>query len=153
MDSIDRQIANLLQENGRISNAEIAEQVGLSVSSASERVRRLVSDGVIMAWRGVVDPAPAGAKLCCFVLIDMDYYGETAACDALARRQEVQELHHISGGHSYLMKLRVADTDALQSFLQEHVKPLPAVKRTESFFSLNVVKETSALKIATPDDE
>lgn len=147
MNKIDRKIYGIIQENGRISNSDIAAQTGISVSTASERIRRLVASGVIRGFRGILDPAAAGANLCCFVLIDMEYFGEAAACEALVKRPEVMELHHISGAHSYLMKVRVADTDALQAFLQEEVKPLPAIKRTETVISLDALKETSAMKI------
>lgn len=151
MDEIDRQIAEIIQQDGRISNADIAARIGVSVSTASERVRKLVASGAIRSFQGILDPAIAGARLCCFILIDMEYFGEAAACEALVKRPEVMELHHISGAHSYLMKVRVADTDALQAFLQAEVKPLPAIKRTETVISLDALKETGAMKISGPD--
>ena len=134
-----------------MSNADMAARIGVSVSTASERVRKLVANGVIRSFHGTLDPAAAGAKLCCFVLIDMEYYGEAAACEALVKRPEVMELHHISGAHSYLMKVRVADTDALQQFLQTEVKPLPAIKRTETVISLDALKESSVMKVTGAD--
>ncbi len=150
MDAIDRKIATLLQADGRASNAEIAEHVGVSVSTAHERVRKMATSGEIKAWRAVLDPAAVGAGLCVFVLVDMQYEGEEDACAALVACPEVQELHHISGPHSYLMKLRLRDTPALQAFLQEVVKPLPAVMRTETLLSLSTLKETSAVKLTEP---
>lgn len=151
MDNIDRKICNIVQKDGKASSAEIASAVGLSVSSANERVRRLVSTGVITAWRGVLDPIHAGAKLCGFVLMDMAYDGEAEAVAALKLRPEIMELHHISGPHAYLAKVRVSDTGAMQRFLQQVVKPLAAVQRTETFFSLDIVKETSEILISAPD--
>ena len=148
MDSLDRKICEIVQTDGRSSSAEIAAAVGVSVSTANERVRKLAASGVVTAWRGVLDPLKVGAGLCGFALVDMAYDGEEEAKAALMRRPEVQELHHISGAHSYLMKVRVADTAAMQRFLQEVVKPLKAVQRTETIFVLETVKETTEVLIA-----
>lgn len=148
MDSIDQKICEILQRDGRASSASLAEAVGLSVSSANERVRRLESSGVIQEWRAALDPNRVGAGLCAFLLIDMAYEGEAAAAEALAVRPEIMELHHISGAHSYLAKVRVADMAAMQRLLTDVVKPLAAVTRTETFFALESVKETSAMLVA-----
>ncbi|WP_372885196.1 Lrp/AsnC family transcriptional regulator [Shimia sp.] len=150
MDEIDRKICEILQGAGRASSAEIATKVGVSVSTAHERVRRMVAEGGILGWAARLDPERAGAGLCCFVLVDMAYDGEAEACAALAAHDEVMELHHISGAHSYMMKLRLRDTRALQDFLTEHVKPLAAVLRTESMISLEALKESAALRIRAP---
>ena len=147
MDIVDRKICAILQENGRASSSELAEAVGLSVSSANERVRRLVSQGVIAGWLARLDADGVGAGLCALVLIDMDYSGEADACAALVARPEVMELHHVSGAHSYLMKIRVKDSRALQTFLQDVLKPLPAVRRTETMLSLDALKETITVPI------
>lgn len=148
MDTIDKKICELVQRDGKASSAVLAEAVGLSVSAANERLRRLDAAGVIRAWRGVLDPARVGAGLCAFVLVDMSFAGEAEAAAALTARAEVQELHHISGAHSYMMKVRVADMPAMQRFLAEVVKPLAAVTRTETIFALATVKETSEVAVA-----
>jgi len=147
MDDIDRKICKIIQQDGRKSSAEIAQAVGVSVSTANERVRRLTSSGVVRAWRGVLDPVHAGAGLCGFILLDVAYEGEVEAIDVLTQCREIQELHHISGGHSYLAKIRVADTASLQIFLQNVVKPLATVQRTETIIVLDTVKETTEMVI------
>lgn len=108
----------------------------------------MASSGEIRGWHAHLDPGAAGAELCCFVLVDMSYEGEAEACAALMAHDEVMELHHISGAHSYMMKLRTRDTAALQAFLAAHVKPLPAVVRTETLISLEALKESSVMPIA-----
>lgn len=148
MDDIDRKIAAILQADGRASAASLAAAIGTSVSTANERVRRMAANGTISAFQAVISPEAAGATLCSFVLIDMSYEGEDLAKYALQSRPEVQELHHISGGHSYIAKIRVADTAAMQVFLQEVIKPLKAVLRTESMIVLETAKETTALEIS-----
>lgn len=153
MDEIDRKIAEALQADGRASSTDIAALVGVSVSTANERVRRLVSNGTIKEWRGVLNPEKVGAALCVFVFLDLAYDGETEACQALRNCPEVLELHHISGQHSYLMKVRVRDTGALQGFLKSHVKPLRAVQRTETILSLDALKETTTVKMSPDPSE
>jgi Lrp/AsnC family transcriptional regulator, leucine-responsive regulatory protein len=148
MDNIDRKICELIQRDGRQSSAEIAAAVGVSVSTANDRVRRLTSSGVVTAWRGVLDPVHVGMGLCGFILIDMAFEGEEAAKALLSKQPEIQELHHVSGAHSYLAKIRVADTAAMQAFLQNVVKPIAAVQRTETIFVLETVKETTEMVIA-----
>ena len=147
LDDIDRKICALLQENARASSTEVAQAVSLSVSAANERIRRLAANGAIRGWHAALAPDLFGAGLCAFVLIDMDFEGEAETVAALTARDEVQELHHISGPHSYLMKLRLTDTKALQAFLSDVVKPLPAVSRTESIITLDTAKETPAIAL------
>lgn len=147
MDDIDRKIIEALQEDARRSHAEIGALAGLSASSAHERVKRLTASGALRAIRAIPDPAACGIGLCAFVLVDVAYAGEAAACAALVARPEVQELHHVTGARSYLLKVRVADAAALQRFLAEAVKPLDGVARTETLIALETLKETTALPL------
>lgn len=147
MDDTDREICALLQDDAKRPTAAIAEAVGLPLSTAADRLKRLQATGAIRGWQAVLDPATLGAGLCAFVLIDMAYDGEAEATAALAAHPEVQELHHISGPHSYLMKLRLADMAALQAFLADAVKPLAAVTRTETILTLDSVKETARIPV------
>jgi len=151
MDEIDRQIAAFLQIDGRMSNAQLAEKTGLSVSAVSERVRRLSSSGVIHSWRALLNPVPIGLGFCAFVLLDVAYDGEEETGQAIAALPEVQEMHHISGAHSYLLKIRVRDSAAMQALLHTKIKPLAGVQRTESIVVLETVKETTEL-LVTPSE-
>ncbi|MEM8496599.1 MAG: Lrp/AsnC family transcriptional regulator [Pseudomonadota bacterium] len=147
MDKINRKIAGIIQSDGKASSTAIAERVGISVSSANERVRKLQTSGALDHWRGVLDPASFGIDLLVFVLVDMTYEGEMEALSALGTRPEIQEIHHISGPHSYLMKVRVRNAVALQDFLQSCVKPLPAVVKTETLLVLDTSKETTEIDL------
>ena len=150
MDDIDREICRLVQDDGKRPTASIADAVGLPLSTTADRLKRLQAGGAIRGWHAVLDPVTLEASLCAFVLVDMGFDGEAEATAALAARPEVQELHHISGPHSYLMKLRLADMAALQAFLASVVKPLAAVTRTETILALHTVKETTAIAVPGP---
>ncbi len=151
MDGIDRKICIAMQANAKLTAAELADTVGLPVSTANDRLRRLVASGVISGWHARLAPKAAGADLCAFLLIDMSHEGETAACDVLHASPEIMELHHISGAHSYLAKVRVQDMPTLQQFLTQTVKPLAAVQRTETILALDTLKETSEMMISSQD--
>lgn len=152
MDSIDRKICAIVQSDAKTPIARIAESVGLPLSTIADRLKRLQASGVIDGHHARLSPEAVGVPLCAFVLIDMGYPGEAEAVAAISARDEVLELHHISGAHSYLAKLRLANMAAAQRFLAEVVKPLGAVIRTETIFALDTVKETAALPLLEGED-
>ncbi|MAH06361.1 MAG: Lrp/AsnC family transcriptional regulator [Alphaproteobacteria bacterium] len=149
MDDIDRKICEIMQHDGRTSSAAIAEALSIPTSTANDRLRKLSANGTIRGWHAALDPEHAGASLACFVLIDMDYTGESEAVGILCTRPEVMELHHISGAHSYLMKLRIEGMQALETFLTDIVKPISAIRRTETIFAMKTYKETSEILITS----
>ncbi|VAV90270.1 hypothetical protein MNBD_ALPHA06-1913 [hydrothermal vent metagenome] len=147
MDKVDRKILALIQKDSRLSCGQIANSVGVSVSTANERIRKLDASKRIRAWRAVIDPDLAGLHLCAFVLLDMAYENEAENCASLVALPEVQELHHISGARSYLMKIRVSGTAALQALLRDKIKPLAGAMATESMLVLQTEKETSEMML------
>ena len=149
MDAIDRRIAELIQSDSQRSNAEIAALVGVSVSTANERLRKLAAAGAIRAWRGVLEPERFGAGLCAFVFVDVQFQAEESLLRTLSNCRQVQELHHVTGSHSYLLKIRVADTAALQAFLHDRVKRQQGVTGTETIVVLDTAKETTEIALGT----
>ena len=151
MDATDQKIIRLLQVDNRLSNAEIGQAVGLSVSAANERVRRLNSSGVIRGNHAVLDPDRVELPLCAFVFIDLAPHPDEASFRAdIAARPEVQEIHQVAGAHCYLIKIRAGGTRALQRFLTEHVSRQSDVLRTETVIVLETIKETSELGLPEP---
>jgi Lrp/AsnC family transcriptional regulator, leucine-responsive regulatory protein len=151
MDAIDIEILRLIQADNRRSAAELGQEVGLSVSATNDRVRRLNSSGIICGNRAVLDPRPAGLGLCAFMFVDLEPRAdEHGFAEALRRLPEVQEAHHVTGPHSWLLKVRVRDASALQHLLANHLKPLPGVLRTETIIALDTAKETTELALPTP---
>ncbi|MBY0337807.1 MAG: Lrp/AsnC family transcriptional regulator [Acetobacteraceae bacterium] len=153
-DPTDLAILRLLQSDNRRSAAEVGQAVGLSVSAAGERIRRLNAAGVIAANRAVVSPRLAGLRLAAFMFVDLaPGADEDAFVRALDAMPEVQEAHHVTGAHSWLLKIRCADTDALQALMTGRLKNRPDVLRTETLIVLATGKETTELALAErPDD-
>lgn len=148
IDEIDRAILRLLQENARMSNAEIARRVEMVPSAVFERIRKLEVRGVIQGYEPRLAPKELGLGLVAFIFVRADEKVggmETGAC--LAQIPEVQEVHHVAGEDCYLVKVRVADTDALGRLLRESFGALNQVRSTRTTIVLSTLKETAQLPL------
>lgn len=152
IDDIDMQIANILQHDARTSNAEIARQLGMAPSAIFERIRKLEARGVIQGYHAALDPRALDLGLLAFVFVRADERpGVGAAGHELARLPEVQEVHHIAGEDCYLVKVRVADTEALGHLLRERFGRIECVRSTRTTIVLSTLKETASLPVLSPE--
>ena len=147
IDGIDEQILTILQNDARISNAEIARQVGLAASAVLERIRKLEDRGVIRGYRTEIDPHAVEFGLTVFVTVKTTECG-TDAEEALAAIPEVLEVHDVAGEDCFMLKIRTKDTDALGRLLREKIKTIPSVSGTRTTVVLETYKETNALPLA-----
>lgn len=147
IDEIDRQILNILQQNARTPNAEIARQVGMAPSAVLERIRKLESRGVIQGYEARIDPEALGLNLLAFVFVRADDRSGTSAGEELARIPEVQEVHHIAGEDCYLAKVRVRDAKTLGRLLRERFAGSGTVTSTRTTVVLESLRETSLLPL------
>jgi len=150
LDAVDRRILRVLQEDGRISNAELARRCNLSPAACFERVRRLRDRRVIIGYAALIDPAKVGRGLMIFVevLLDRTTGDQFEAFAEMVRRQpEVLECHMVAGGFDYLIKARVGDMDAYRAFLGEVLTRMPGVRETRTYAVLEEVKSTTALPL------
>jgi Lrp/AsnC family leucine-responsive transcriptional regulator len=143
----DKQILNIIQNDARISNAEIARQVGLAPSAVLERMRKLEERGVIRGYSADLDWAQVDFGLTAFVAV------RTHECCSetdkfLAQIPEVLEVHDVAGEDSYLLKVRVKNTEHLSRLLRERLKNVPNVAGTKTTVVLQTIKETTVLPIA-----
>ena len=151
IDNIDREILNILQQNARTSNAEIARQVGMAPSAILERIRKLEARGVIMGYEARLDPEALGLHLLAFVsVLSNDRAGDTRTGDMLAQLPEVQEIHHIAGEDCFLVKVRVRDARTLGRLLRERFGADAGVRSTRSTIVLESVRESSQLPLPAP---
>lgn len=154
MDALDVEILTNLQQDGRISNAEIGRRVGLAPSAVLERIRRLERDGVVVGYHARLAPAALGRGTLAFVFVQ----AESRPFDASVARQlaalpEVLEVHEIAGEDCLLVKLRCASNDELGRILQERIGALPAVRRTRTTIALATVKESAEIWPLAPARE
>ena len=151
LDSIDRTLLKLLQQDGRKPYAELGKAVGLAVSSVNDRVRKLAERGVITGVHAHAAPEALGLDLLAFVFVGWSDPGvEPHFFAKIEQEPAVLECHHVTGAWNYLLKVRVKDTRALESFLTSVIKAVEGIQRTETLIVLSSVKETSALAIDTP---
>ncbi len=153
INNIDRKILNIIQKDARITNAEIARQVGLAPSAVLERVKKLEERGVIRGYATEINAAAVGFGLTAFVAV------RTHECCSetdkfLAEIPEVLEVHDVAGEDSYLLKVRVKNTEHLSRLLRERLKNVPNVADTKTTIVLQTIKETTALPIEqTPEED
>ena len=146
INEIDIKILNIVQQDARISNAEIARQVGLAPSAVLERVRKLEERGVIRGYAAEIDAAQVGFGLTAFVFV------RTNECCSetdkfLSEIPEVLEVHDVAGDDSYLLKVRAKNTEELARLLRERLKNVPNVASTKTTVVLQTIKETTALPL------
>ncbi len=150
LDDTDRRLLRALQNDGRISNAELAQLCNLSPSASSDRVRRLREQGFIQRFSAVLDPNMVDRALLIFVEVMLDrttteIFGEFAA--AARRAPDVLECHMVAGGFDYLIKARVKDMAAYRAFLGDVLVQMPGVRETRTYAVLEEIKTTTNLPI------
>lgn len=156
LDKIDRKILALLQENGRLSNLEIAEQVNLSPSPCLRRIRRLEDAGVIRGYVALLDSAKIGLGLLAYVNVRLEKRGSTESRAkppaeqfraAVAAWPEVVGCYAMTGDMDYLLRVHVQDMEHFSRFVQEQLLHHPAVVDVKTSFVLERFKETTALPL------
>lgn len=148
MDEHDRQLLKLVQTNSKLSYAELGEGVGLSISAVNERLKKLQAQGMIRDYVARLNPAGLGLDLLAFVAVVLaEPRHEPGFLERIAAVPEIQECHHVTGDFSYLLKVRVKNTSALEKLLKEQLKTIPGLVRTYTSIVLSTAKETTALPI------
>jgi len=150
LDRIDRKILALLQTNARVTNIELADQVGLSPSPCLRRVRELEERGVVRRYVTLVDATKVGLPVSVFVNVTLDRQIETALEkfeDAILKRPEVMECYLMTGDFDYLLRVVTADLSAYERFLVENLTRVPGVSSIRSSFALKQVKYSTALPL------
>jgi Lrp/AsnC family leucine-responsive transcriptional regulator len=150
LDSIDRKILATLQRDGRMSLADLAQQVGLSPSPCLRRVRMLEDAGVISRYVAMVDQQAVGLPVSVFVSIKLESQREEALTKfgkSIERWPEVLECYLMTGPRDYLLRVVVADLAAYERFLKQKLTRLSGIASIESSFALEQVKYTNSLPI------
>ncbi len=146
-DEIDLQILNILQDKARIPNAEVARQVGMAPSAVLERIRKLEERGIIEGYEVRLNPRAFGQSLAAFVLVRADRSGNGSLAGDLAAITGVQEVHQIAGEDGYLVKIRVADTEALGRILRDEFMAVRGVESTRTQVVLATTRETRRIDL------
>jgi len=149
LDRFDREILNVLSEDGRISIADLARRIGLSKSPTQIRLRRLECQGVITGYRALVDPIRLGLDHVAFVEVKLDNTREAALAKfnaAVTRIPEIEQVHMTASHFDYLLKVRTRSMSAYRQVLGEKISSLPHVASTSTYVAMQAVKEDGALE-------
>lgn len=150
LDAIDRRMLEALQADGRLSNVELADRVGLSPSPCLRRLKRLEKDGVIAGYRASLDRERIGLGLTVFMEMKVDGHRDanaTAIQEALRKMPEVVACHLVSGEADFLVEVAVPDLKHYEELLLGRVLKLPMVKDIRSNFAIRTVKPPSPLPL------
>jgi len=148
LDKVDLNILRLMQENARISNADMARELGMAPSGVLERVKKLEQKGVIQQYTTRINPAALQQKMLAFIFLKAsDGPGCTDTAEALSKIPEVQEVHHIAGDDCYLVKVRTYDSSTLVQLMRNNFSQIPNLLSTRTTIVLETVKEQQQLVI------
>jgi Lrp/AsnC family transcriptional regulator, leucine-responsive regulatory protein len=150
LDHIDNKILDILQKNGRITNAELAKRIGMSPPPMLERVRKLEKKGIIRKYVALIDPDAVGKGTIAFVAVSLDRHliksiGQFTR--SIERLPEVMECYHITGEDDYLLKVAVRDIHEYEDFILKKLTKFPALSKIKTSFVLSTIKHETKLPV------
>jgi Lrp/AsnC family leucine-responsive transcriptional regulator len=147
VDALDIKILNILQSKGRTKRNQIAEEVGLSIPSVSERLKKLEENGIIEGYFARLSKKAFGYDIMAYILVMMEsskhYKTLLSKVDHIP---EILECHSVLGEGSHLLKAVTRNTESLEKLLGE-IQSWPGVTATKTTFVLSTIKETAVLDI------
>ncbi len=150
LDHIDHKILRHLQENARITNAELADRVGLSPTPCLRRLRRLESDGVIKGYHTEIDREALGVNVTVIILVKLEREDDKTLREfekAIKDRAEVMECYLVTGKFDYFIRVVVPSLAAYETFLSETMLRMPNIATVESSFTLREVERKVVMPI------
>ncbi len=154
IDEVNRQILNILQENGTITNAELASKVGMAPPTVLERVKKLERQGIIKKYVAIVDESRIGRGVIVFVAIsvaDHTSHGIKNFNKEIQKLPEVLECYHIAGEKDYLIKVIAKDIPDYETFALEKLAAIPNIGRISTMFVLSTVKRETKIHVDDTD--
>lgn len=152
MDRTDFKILHHLQNNGRISNAELADLVGLSPSPCLRRVKALEQAGIIKRYAAIVDAKAVGLPISIFVNVSLQRQERSSLEkfeEQIAKYAEIMECYLMTGSFDYVLRIVVPDLDSYERFLAEKLTRTPGVANIQSSFTLKQVVYKTELPLQT----
>ena len=143
MDAIDRNILRLLSVDGKMTQGQLAERVGLSLSACQRRIKALQESNAITGYRAIIDPELLDERLVVFVGINLESHRRASCQDfqnSIIRLHQVKEVHHIAGTFDYILKVAVRDMDAYEHFHADDLASVQGILRITSFIAMSTFK-------------
>ncbi len=156
LDAIDIQILDILQQEGRITNADLASRVGLTPAPMLARVHKLEERGFIRRYVALLDPVGVGLSVTAFMSVILHQHGQEtsrAFLEALEEIPEVVECHHIAGNEDYLLKVVASSPLDYERLVLEKITAIPYVQRVKTTFVLSTPKSVTQIPIRVPEKQ
>lgn len=150
MDPVDRHILERLQQDSRVTQAELAREVGLAQPTVAERIRKLEERGAIRGYTAKVDAVMLGKEITAFIGVSIEhpsFFDEFSI--AVQALDDVLECHRVAGEDSYLLKVKSASPTSLDELLVDVLRRLPGVTRTHTTIVLRSIKEETLVRVAS----
>ena len=152
LDGTDRKILELLQTNSNITNAQLAQEIGLSPAPTLERVKKLENSEVIKSYHAVIDPAAVGMGVSTFVTVSLKGHNKDNIerfIRAIKEIDEVIECHHVTGQADFILRIVAPDIPAYQKLMLEKVSNIEVVDNMQSTVILSTFKDSKVIPIPT----
>ena len=156
LDSVDLRILRELQQNSKITNAELAQRVHLSPSPCLTRVKRMESCGLIQNYVALLNSLQLGLHLNVFIFISLKAQSREFLQnfeDRICTHDEVMECYLMTGDANYLIRVAMPDVGALEQFIVDHHSPMPEIEKIRSSFVLKQVRYKTALSLTAINNE
>ena len=153
LDGTDRKILELLQTNSNITNAQLAQEIGLSPAPTLEREKKLENSEVIKSYHAVIDPAAVGMGVTTFVTVSLKGHNKDNIdrfIKAIKDIEEVIECHHVTGQADFILKIVAPDIPAYQNLMLEEVSNIEVVDNLQSTIILSTFKDSKVIPIPVP---
>jgi DNA-binding Lrp family transcriptional regulator len=150
LDATDKKILEILQANSNITNAQLAQEIGLSPAPTLERVKKLENSGVIRSYHAVVDPASIGVGVSTFVMVSLKGHNKENIdkfIKAISSIEEVVECHHVTGQADFFLKIVCTDIPAYQVLMLEKVSNIEVVANMQSMVILSTFKDSKVVPV------
>lgn len=150
LDAIDRKILDILQANAKITNANLAQQIGLSPAPTLERVKKLEQSGIIKSYHARLSLEHVNLGVSTFVMVTLKGHNKeniTKFIDSINEIDEIMECHHITGSGDFILKIIAHDIAAYQQLMLERVTNIDVVDNMQSMVILSTFKDNKVLPI------
>jgi Lrp/AsnC family transcriptional regulator, leucine-responsive regulatory protein len=150
LDKTDRKILEILQANANITNAQLAQEIGLSPAPTLERVKKLEQSGIIKSYHATVDNAKVGLGVSTFVMVSLKGHNKENIekfIKSISKIEEVIECHHVTGAGDFILKVVSSDIPSYQQLMLDKVTNIDVVDSMQSLVILSTFKDSKILPI------
>lgn len=150
IDSIDKQILSILQQDAQITNVELARKIGISPPAMLERVKRLEKNGIIKRYVAIVDPSKISKGIFALVSVSLSAH-QLSSIDQFTRQikklDEVLECYHVAGEEDFILKIAISSIEEYEKFILSKLTKINGVSKVNTKFVLSTVKYNTKIKI------